>query len=139
MSSEIRASQMDCGVTALERGGIGDWLRTAGMPLDFKDLRIGLRPRRSPDEENHLIPFANKTQSERLSYQSGSAAQQKLPDHQSRCWPQLCWNKLAKANENEFVTAVGCSGDLRPTVLQATWLRLFPIVRLFTSAAPHLY
>jgi hypothetical protein len=107
------------------------------MPLDLKDLRIGMRLRRSPDEENHLIPFANKTQSERLSYQSGSAAQQKLPDHQSRCWPQLCWNKLAKANG--FVTAVGCSGDLPPTVLQATWLRVFPMLRPFTSAAPHLY
>jgi hypothetical protein len=137
VGSEIRASQMDCGVTALERRGIGDWLGTAGIPLDLKDLRVGMRPRCSPDEENHLIPLANKAQGERLSYQAGSAAQQKLPDHQNRCWPQLCWNKLAKTNGS--VTAVGCSGDLRPSVLQATWLRLFPMFRLFTSAAPHLY
>jgi hypothetical protein len=138
MGSEIRASQVDRGVTALQRRGIGDWLRTAGMPLDLEDLRIGMRSRCPPDEENYLITIATKTQGERLPYQAGPAAQQKLTDHQSRCWPQLCcWNKLAKTNGS--VTAIGCSGDLRPTVLQATWLRLFPMLRLFTSAAPHLY
>lgn len=76
MGREIRASQMDCGVTTLERRGIGDWLGTAGMPLDLQHLRIGMRPRCSPDEENHLLAIAGKTLGERLSYQAGSAAQQ---------------------------------------------------------------
>jgi hypothetical protein len=137
MSSEVRSREMNRGGTAFERRRGSQRLGPFRMPLDLEDIGIGMGPGRSPDQEDDLVFIANETLGKCPSHKAGSAAQQELPDHQDRCGQQFWVNKLAKTNQ--AATGFGCSGNLRPMVLQATRYRLFPIFRLFTAATTHLY
>ena len=118
MSGDVRPREMNRGRTALERRQVSQWLGSFRMPLDLKDTGVGVGAGRSPDQEDDLVFIANQTLSECPSHKASSAAQQELPDHQDRCGQQFCVNKLAKTSE--AAKSVGCTGETRPMVSQAT-------------------
>jgi hypothetical protein len=113
MAGDVGSGQVHRGVTAFEQGEVSDRRGPVRAPFNFHDIRIGMRARRTPHQQNNLHAIPDDVLGQRSPDETGSTAKEKLPRHVRSAQRLGCGDgKLPMALNAASISTLSCRNAL---------------------------